>query len=927
MTLQVPPLDTRTPDALVATAKSAVRRLVPQWAGIDGPDPGTALVEACAAMAASLVERVNQAPDKERLAVLRDLGARPRPASPARTDVAFTLTVARPAPVEIPAGTPVATEPSAGAGVAFATTRPALLHSCTLLAGGIFRGEHYIPDRQCFTGGLAPVGPGGGVGRGATLLAVLSGPIPDTQITLDFQTAADPNAPSPAPATPTPTPPPTPAPTPTTPAPAPATPGPASATPAPASATSGPAPTDWVWEVWVGTRWDKCTPVEDSTVGLTRSGHVILPVPQTHAPTAVELNRGTDTAPLQWSAADVGLLRGRYTGAAAFTAQVTAMALSPEMSVLVPVVQAAVVDGAVVGVSTGSPGQRFALPSPPLLGEGRITAETAAPGAAGAPTPPGRPPLQWEYLGSLAGSGPDDRVFWIDPATGEAVFGVQAASPDGVRRYGAVPPKGAEIRITRYLTGGGAAGNVAARSITVLRTPLPPISRVSNPSAATGGADAESVDEYADRVPLGRAGARRAVTAADLEDAVRSTPTGVLRVRYVAAGKGELLTPFREVALWTPATCSVRFTNPTKNAVTVPVGSRIATLPPAGAQAVVFTTSYPVTVPAGGIADAFVTQQVTIPAGTAIPGGISDGTPGQKARLTDFPITGPKPSITVLTPNSGPQTWRVVDTFAASTSADQHVMVNGTTGEVCFGIGEYGAIPVSGSTFAVGSDYKATSGAAGNVPVGSITQCDAALGLTAANPVPAQDGADGGSQVTPSAGAYGLLVVPALAAGPGSRLNYNDLVPSATLRDNVARVLRPLMPPGAAVGVHAPGYQGVGVEAEVTAADSLLPSERAALKLAAQDALHAYFNPITGGPGGTGWPFGRPVHLGEAYAVLDRLPGVAEVSALTLYPVSPVSGQRGLPVDRIDVTDLSTVFSVGHQVTVADPANRKAAAP
>ncbi|GAA2014156.1 hypothetical protein GCM10009839_06300 [Catenulispora yoronensis] len=898
MTLPVPPLDPRTVDDVVAAAKSEVRRKLPQWAGIDGPDPGTALVEACAAMAAALAGRVNQAPDKARLAVLKDLGVRPRPAAPARTEVAFTLTVASAAPVEIPSGTQVATQPSggsgnsggsgsatdsgsatgsgssastdtaAGAAVAFTTTRNALLYSCTLLAGGLFRGEHYIPGNQTFTGGLAALAAGSTVTQSTRLLAVLSGTVPDTQITLDFPTATD-------------------------------------------SSALGLKASDWVWDVWAGTRWDPCDLVEDTTAGLTRGGHVVLHVPASHAPTTVELNRGTDAVPQQWRAEDVGLLRCHYNGTAVFTAPLAAMALSTEMSVLVPVVQAAVVDGALIGVSTGQPGQRFALPSPPLTQEGRITAQIAV---------PGQPPRLWEHRGSPAASGPDDPVFWIDPATGEAVFGIRALTPDGVRRHGAIPPQGAEIRITRYLTGGGSGGNVPARSITVLRNPLPPISRVSNPSAATGGADAESVESFADRVPLGRPGAQRAVTAADLEDAVLSAPTGVRRVLYVAAGKGQLLTPFRDVALWTPASATVRFTNPGKASVTVPAGTRVSTVPAPGGTPIVFTTTYQVAVDGGGIADAVVTQQKTVPADTAIPGAVSDGTPGQKLRLTDYPITGPKPTITVLTPNAGSQTWAVVETFAASSPTDQHVMVNASTGEVWFGIGEYGAIPVAGSRFAVGSAYQATVGADGNVPVGALTQTDPALKLTAVNNVPAQDGANGGSVVTESSGPYGLLVVPALAAGPGIRLNYNDLVPSGTLRDNVARVLRPLMPPGTAVGVHAPGYQGIGVDATVVPTDSLLPSERIALRQSAEDALHAYLNPIGGGPDGTGWPFGRPVHLGDAYAVLDRLPGVAEVSTLSLYPVSPVTGERGRPVDRIDVTDLSTVFSVGHRVTVADPA-------
>ena len=140
------------------------------------------------------------------------------------------------------------------------------------------------------------------------------------------------------------------------------------------------------------------------------------------------------------------------------------------------------------------------------------------------------------------------------------MFGVEAKEPGGLRRHGAIPPRRAEVSITRYLTGGGADGNVPARSITVLRQPLPPISSVSNPSAATGGTAAENAELFSDRLPLGWIGPQRVVTAADIERSVLSTPTGVLRALHVATGGGELLTPFTEVASWTPATSIVRFT-------------------------------------------------------------------------------------------------------------------------------------------------------------------------------------------------------------------------------------------------------------------------------------------------------------------------------------------------------------------------------
>ncbi len=864
MTLPVPPIDRQNLPGLVGGAKAVVRRLVPEWAGIDGPDPGTALVEACAGMVAALVERVNRAPDKERLAVLSELRVWPRPAAPARTKVAFTLTVARSAPVEIPAGTQVAADLSGGAGIGFVTTRDALLYSCTLLSSGMYRAGQYLAEQQTFTGLLTTLGQEIVLTADDVLLAVLSRPVPDTQITLDLQVTAI------APGTP-------------------------------------PAAGHLAWEAWAGTRWVSCEVVQDSTSVLTRSGQITLHIPRQQAPTTVEVNLGTVDSPQQWRAEDVGLLRCRQAGEAVVTVALTSLALSTEMSVLVPVVQADVIVGALVGVSTGAPGQRFALPAPPLLGQGRITAQTEV---------HGEPPRLWSSVGSLAASGPDDLDFWLDPATGEAVFGLEAKEPDGLRRHGAIPPRRAEVTITRYLTGGGAAGNVPARSITVLRQPLPPISSVSNPSAATGGTAAENTELFSGRLPLGWIGPQRVVTAADIERSVLSTPTGVLRALHVASGGGELLTPFQEVASWTPATSVVRFTKTASGggSVSVPAGTEVAT-----ADGIVFTTTHAVTVDAQGFADAHVTQRKAIPAGTPIPGGVSNGTPGQRFRLTDHPITGTKPAIRVLTPSTGVQLWTVVETFTASTPTDHHVMVNATTGEIAFGVGEYGAIPVAGSTFAAGTEYQTTRGEGGNVPVGTITiTVSAPSGVTVTNNLPAQDGVNGASTVTSPSGPYGLLVVPALAPEAGGRLNYNDLLPSPTLRDSIERVVRPLMPPGTAVGVHAPGYQGIGVVAAVIPSQALLPSERAALKQAAEEALYAYFNPVSGGPDYTGWPFGRPVHLGDAYSVLDRLPGIERVRTILLYPMSVLTGERGQPAERVDVTNLSTVFSVDHQVTVED---------
>jgi predicted phage baseplate assembly protein len=55
---------------------------------------------------------------------------------------------------------------------------------------------------------------------------------------------------------------------------------------------------------------------------------------------------------------------------------------------------------------------------------------------------------------------------------------------------------------------------------------------------------------------------------------------------------------------------------------------------------------------------------------------------------------------------------------------------------------------------------------------------------------------------------------------------------------------------------------------------------------AVQDACHAalmvYFNPLTGGEGGTGWPFGGSVYHGNVFNLLLRQPGVLRVVDLKM---------------------------------------------
>jgi hypothetical protein len=78
-------------------------------------------------------------------------------------------------------------------------------------------------------------------------------------------------------------------------------------------------------------------------------------------------------------------------------------------------------------------------------------------------------------------------------------------------------------------------------------------------------------------------------------------------------------------------------------------------------------------------------------------------------------------------------------------------------------------------------------------------------------------------------------------------------------------------------------------------------TDPARLQATAVDALYAYFHPTRGGPDGEGWPFGRPVHAGEVFAVLGRLRGTELVEEVRVFGADPITGERGRPTERLDV--------------------------
>lgn len=133
----------------------------------------------------------------------------------------------------------------------------------------------------------------------------------------------------------------------------------------------------------------------------------------------------------------------------------------------------------------------------------------------------GQGPTQWTYSSHLIDNGPLDHVFTIFTAPNNVMYIVFG---DNVNGY--VPPLGSPITAT-YVVGMGAQGNVGAGTIMQAMTAIPGVTAVTNPSAANGGADPESLASIQQAAPAALKALDRAVTVEDFATLALQTSKSV----------------------------------------------------------------------------------------------------------------------------------------------------------------------------------------------------------------------------------------------------------------------------------------------------------------------------------------------------------------------------------------------------------------
>jgi predicted phage baseplate assembly protein len=336
--------------------------------------------------------------------------------------------------------------------------------------------------------------------------------------------------------------------------------------------------------------------------------------------------------------------------------------------------------------------------------------------------------------------------------------------------------------------------------------------------------------------------------------------------------------------------------------------------------------------------------------------GGSDGSPNQTFSLVNTAVLAGTLQLQVNETGTDFTTWTEVTDFFGSNSNAQVYVLDRSTGQVRFGDGTNGAIPLANVDNAnaniVAQTYRYGGGLQGNVPAAALTtlqttiagvddsnvtnlfsasggsdeetlndakqrapqvlktRCRAvtaddfqilaqqAANIARANTVPLANPAFPGVQVP---GSITVVVVP----------NTPDPAPmptAATLRTvcvylNLRRLLT------CELYVVPPTYQQVKIQASIIANNS---ADLAEVTVAVTNTLLTYLHPLTGGADGLGWPFGGTIYFSALFQQIFATPGVQVVEQVTIV----LDGVSYPPCTDVAIKPGALVYSTSHQIQV-----------
>ena len=494
---QLPTIDDRTWQNIVDEIRARIPHYAPEWRPVwndlNDNDPGITLTQVFAHLAELLLYRMARVPELAYVKFLELIGIELTPAQPARAEITFSvLEDWADASVIVPPRTQVSAVADDGVPLVFETERPLTALALQLRSVQAYDGAQYRDRTAANRDATAGYEPFGATPRpDAALVLGLVYPdayagnadlLPALSIDLAVWTLQAPDQPPMRECSPVP--------------------------------SRSFAPARLQWEGWDGAQWTRLDSLNDETLALTRSGHMLVRVSATVAlkrdylGAYQEIDADGATQPkLFWLRARI--VESQYERAP----RLSAVRLNT-----VPALQAQTVGDEILGGTSGERSQQFAFANRPLLaGTVRIEIDE------------GLGPTEWTVVPDFVGSTATDRHVVINRTSGQMLVG------DG--ENGAVPVANAtnpdaNVIAREYRYGGGKRGNVAAKKLNNVLNPVAGLDagKTENLFPAAGGRDEELLADAKKRARQALRARDRAVTVEDFELLTREVG-GVARAK------------------------------------------------------------------------------------------------------------------------------------------------------------------------------------------------------------------------------------------------------------------------------------------------------------------------------------------------------------------------------------------------------------
>ena len=337
--------------------------------------------------------------------------------------------------------------------------------------------------------------------------------------------------------------------------------------------------------------------------------------------------------------------------------------------------------------------------------------------------------------------------------------------------------------------------------------------------------------------------------------------------------------------------------------------------------------------------------------------GGSTGLPNQVFQLANTPILQGSLILEVNEVDNIYEVWTQVDDFFGSSPNDPHYALDRTSGQIRFGDGVNGRIPVANVNNAgsnvVARQYRFGGGSAGNVAAGAINTLLTSIAGIDENGITNLQAAFAGREEETLDQAK--LRAPASIKSKCRAVTSEDFESLAMQAANIRRAKAlPLFHPSFSADVKVPGvvtvivvpdsdspnpipsegtlrtvcaylnarrllttelyvikptYQKVEVQVEVIANDN---ADLAEVHVGIENALLNYFHPLKGGEDNQGWPFGGTIYYSRVYQHVFTVPGVQSIDHLVIV----LDGVEQPECTNVPISNGALVYSTEHNVQV-----------